>query len=62
LKVGRSFTHDLSLSYEIFPWMTLQLNINNITNQLPPFPLGNSADGYYDFVGRYYLLSAHAKF
>jgi iron complex outermembrane receptor protein len=61
LKVGRNFTHDLSLSYDISRRVTIQLNIDNITNQQPPFP-ATYAVGYYDFIGRYFLFGAHAKF
>ena len=62
LKVGRYYSHDLSLAYDIAPHLTLSLNIDNITNAIPPYPLSNSADGYYDFMGRYYKLGLHAKF
>jgi outer membrane receptor protein involved in Fe transport len=62
LEVGPSFTHDLSLGYDILPRLTLQLNINNILNQAPPYPAAVLPVGYYDFLGRYYSLALHAKF
>jgi outer membrane receptor protein involved in Fe transport len=62
LKVGRNYTHDLSLSYDITRNVTVQLNINNITNEAPPYPVAGYTVGYYDFIGRMILLQARAKF
>jgi outer membrane receptor protein involved in Fe transport len=63
LKVGRNFTHDLSLSYDITKAITLALNINNITNESPPFPVaGYLIGGNYDYIGRMFLFEARAKF
>ena len=60
LKVGNNVTHDLSASYKIKPWLTARLNIYNITDQKPPFPI--SGVGYYDEIGRYFLLGLDGKF
>jgi len=62
LKVHQYYTHDLSLAYDIIPRLTLTLNINNITNAAPPYPVGTYPVGYYDYMGRYYTLGVHAKF
>ena len=61
LKVGRSYTHDLSLSYDINRHITLALNIDNITNEPPPYPVAGYTVGYYDFIGRMFLFQARAK-
>ncbi len=63
LKVGRNYTHDLSLSYDITKAITLAVNINNITNEAPPFPVaGYLIGGNYDYIGRMFLFEARARF
>ena len=62
LKVGRTYTHDLSLSYDVTKNLTLGLNINNITDEPPPFPVAGYNVGYYDFLDRMFLVQARARF
>jgi outer membrane receptor protein involved in Fe transport len=62
LKVPESLTHDFSLNYKIQPKVTLRLNINNVFNATPPAPVGTYTDGYYDFIGRYFLFGIDGKF
>jgi len=63
LEVPRNITHDLSLGYDIAPHLTLQLNITNLFNEQPPFPVGTyTQQGDYDYIGRFYTLALHAKF
>jgi len=61
LTIGRSVTHDFSASYDIGDHFTLHLNVNNVFNQGPPYPPGGYVYQYYDFVGRYFLLSVRAR-
>lgn len=61
LFIGRSITHDFAAKYEISPHFTVHFNVKNAFNQGPPFPAGGYPYAYYDFVGRYFLLSAEAK-
>lgn len=62
LKVGRNYIHDLSLSYDITKNINVALNINNITNEAPPYPVAGYSVGYYDFIGRTFQVQARAKF
>ncbi len=59
--IGRSITHDFAAKYEISPHFTVRFNVKNVFNQGPPFPAGGYPYQYYDFIGRYFLLSAEAK-
>jgi outer membrane receptor protein involved in Fe transport len=61
LKVGSNYTNDLSVSYKVTKWLVARLNVNNITNQQPPYPFDYSA-GDYDYLGRYYNFALSAKF
>lgn len=62
LKVKDNWTHDFSLSYQIRPWLEARLNVKNIFNQAPPYPVGTYTVGYYDFIGRYFLFGLDGKF
>lgn len=62
LKVGDNWTHDLSLGYQITPWLNARLNVKNLFNQAPPYPVGTYQAGYYDFIGRYFLFGLDGKF
>jgi iron complex outermembrane receptor protein len=60
LEIDPYFDYDLSLEYKITPRITARLNVDNITNAQPPYPV--SSVSTYDLIGRYYLLSLDAKF
>jgi outer membrane receptor protein involved in Fe transport len=60
LEINPYFQHDLAIEYKINQSLTARLNINNITNVQPPFPV--SSVSTYDLVGRYYLLALDGKF
>ncbi len=62
LVIGRSVTHDFSASYDVTANVAVHFNMNNVFNQGPPYPPGGYVYQYYDFVGRYFLLSVRAKF
>ena len=60
LEINPYFDYDLSLAYKINSHLTARLNIDNITNAQPPYPV--SSVSTYDLIGRYYLLSLDGKF
>jgi outer membrane receptor protein involved in Fe transport len=61
LFIGRSVTHDFAAQYEVSSHLKVHFNVKNVFNQGPPFPAGGYPYAYYDFVGRYFLLSVDAK-
>ncbi len=62
LKIPDNVVSDLSVAYKITPWLTARLNVDNVFNQAPPAPVGTYSYGYYDFIGRYFLLGLDGKF
>ncbi len=60
---GDSIEINMSWPYDITKAVTLALNINNITNESPPYPAaGCLIGGSYDDIGRMFLFEARAKF
>lgn len=55
---------DLGVSYVLEEDTTLQLLVNNATDELPPFPFFGTGTGsaIYDNVGRFYTLSVEYRF
>ncbi len=60
LEINPYFQHDLAIEYQLTRNVTARLNIDNITNVQPPYPV--SSVSTYDLVGRYYLLAVDGKF
>jgi outer membrane receptor protein involved in Fe transport len=61
-QIKENMTHDASIAYKITPNLRVQFNVNNIFNTPPPSPVGTYSVGYYDFIGRYFLMSLRGKF
>ena len=65
LQVPSYVTVDVYARYDldfVRPGTYAQLNINNLFNQAPPYPVGTYTYGYYDYIGRYFLLGVDAHF
>jgi hypothetical protein len=61
-ELKENMTHDISVAYKITPNLRIQFNVNNVFNTPPPSPVGTYPVTYYDFIGRYFLMSLRGKF
>ena len=60
LEVGDYYSHDFSTELKLDNHLTARLNVNNITDAQPPYPVRGI--GTYDIIGRYFLVSLSGRF
>ncbi|GGE91195.1 TonB-dependent receptor domain-containing protein [Sphingomonas prati] len=61
LKLGDYWNFNLSTSLRIAESSVFRFTISNLTDKMPPFPLGTLAFGAYDFLGRRFAVSFQHK-
>lgn len=62
LSVGDQWIFGASASYRFKEETIIRLNVSNLTDKAPPFPVSGAAFGAYDTLGRRYSISLDYRF